>query len=1059
MPKARRPLSRDEVYGPPLGEFVYRAIPEALPKAKKLAHPSGTKSASYLDAKRFVEADAEDTDEIRRLSGDMDGDMDNETDSSNATDSDPAVPEILTLAMSLNGVRPTCKASFCGLNLTDEATPTVSAVLPLKGSYADGTDVVLTVSSMKEFSRQEPEQVQVYFGETECPNAVVSGAMGDWRVTVPLCSFEASKVPVHLLTSSGYAAKASPFTGASFHFEQELRLTSVTPSSGSFYGGTLATIAGAGLGATTAANYATVGGTPCQVTAASNDQISCYVPPAAAELATGDVAARTMEAAVKVLSASVATEPGLKGEYFFFTQGSTLPSLDGRVPDLTRTDSTINFADTSQVWDANLPSSTHFAVRWTGYITVQSSGDYTFYLGSDDGSQLFLDGSLVVDNDGTHGFRTRTSVPQTLAAHSMHMVTVLFFQTIGSHGVRLQYLGPDTGGQVLLVPSSVLSHGSFEQAPTLSYVYDSPDSAPFIENLTEAGATLTLEGANFGADGKVALGSATNPDLNFLCTVTSWSATNIICSRPELPSGAWQVRVHTAMGWSNVAPLLVWVELTVTSVEANGVNVSAASATTPWVLVMKFSEGGLLGYDSELWSNAELLNPDSPEDMPGNAKYQAYMDTPFKRLRACVGTAYGSCVSHSFDSAYSSASALFTAGYVRDFSVDQGGLIQALGAKPGTYQACPMLSPGFNLECDSANKARWGFCANCPNQQCRSARAKCKGQVRSFSGNVTWTEIASARSATTTGASIAQGWTSYPVQGPEGENSSVVAQAFRVRVLPDACNSAGELMRGVRFRGILLSTGNASACPIEVEAVSHPLASATGGSARLPVTLSYSLARTPVVTALTPSRGTARGDTLVTLLGEGLDPLDANGDAATVAADNANIMLNGYSCLPQEANSSALSCMTTERNAGIQAPSTEVFLAGRGYAIISERSEDTVFKYVDRWSNIYSWLDSEPPVDGDSVIVPEGQAIMLDVNSPKLFLLLIMGYFEFDRKDLSLDSTYIWIAGGHFFVGSEEAPFLQQATITLHGDRWNTIELPVIGSKRLERKRARYTEK
>ena len=53
MPEARRPLSRDEVYGPPLGEFVYRAIPEALPKAKKLAHPSGTKSASYLDVFRL----------------------------------------------------------------------------------------------------------------------------------------------------------------------------------------------------------------------------------------------------------------------------------------------------------------------------------------------------------------------------------------------------------------------------------------------------------------------------------------------------------------------------------------------------------------------------------------------------------------------------------------------------------------------------------------------------------------------------------------------------------------------------------------------------------------------------------------------------------------------------------------------------------------------------------------------------------------------------------------------------------------------------------------------
>ena len=53
----------------------------------------------------------------------------------------------------------------------------------------------------------------------------------------------------------------------------------------------------------------------------------------------------------------------------------------------------------------------------------------------------------------------------------------------------------------------------------------------------------------------------------------------------------------------------------------------------------------------------------------------------------------------------------------------------------------------------------------------------------------------------------------------------------------------GELMRGVRFRGILLNKGDASACPIEVDRISHPLASAVGGSALLPVTLSYSLAR------------------------------------------------------------------------------------------------------------------------------------------------------------------------------------------------------------------------
>ena len=45
--------------------------------------------------------------------------------------------------------------------------------------------------------------------------------------------------------------------------------------SGSFYGGTRVTIAGAGLGPSTDMNAASVGGAPCEVTAASNDQIVC----------------------------------------------------------------------------------------------------------------------------------------------------------------------------------------------------------------------------------------------------------------------------------------------------------------------------------------------------------------------------------------------------------------------------------------------------------------------------------------------------------------------------------------------------------------------------------------------------------------------------------------------------------------------------------------------------------------------------------------------------------------------------------------------------------------
>lgn len=41
------------------------------------------------------------------------------------------------------------------------------------------------------------------------------------------------------------------------------------------------------------------------------------------------------------------------------------------------------------------------------------------------------------------------------------------------------------------------------------------------------------------------------------------------------------------------------------------------------------------------------------------------------------------------------------------------------------------------------------------------------------------------------------------------------------------------------------------------------------------------------------------------------------------------------------------------------------------------------------------------------------------------------------------------MAGGELRVGLEEEPFLHKATITLHGDRWSTIELPFVGAKML----------
>ena len=41
-----------------------------------------------------------------------------------------------------------------------------------------------------------------------------------------------------------------------------------------------------------------------------------------------------------------------------------------------------------------------FAVRYTGEFDVARAGSHTFHLTSDDGSRLYIDGQLVIDNDG-----------------------------------------------------------------------------------------------------------------------------------------------------------------------------------------------------------------------------------------------------------------------------------------------------------------------------------------------------------------------------------------------------------------------------------------------------------------------------------------------------------------------------------------------------------------------------------------------------------------------------------------------------------------------------------
>ena len=82
----------------------------------------------------------------------------------------------------------------------------------------------------------------------------------------------------------------------------------------------------------------------------------------------------------------------------------------------------------------------YFAFRFTGYIKVPSNGTYTFYTYSDDGSKLYVNGSLVVDNDGLHGMLEKSGIVSLTAGK--HLIVVTYFEKDGGQGLIVSYSGP-----------------------------------------------------------------------------------------------------------------------------------------------------------------------------------------------------------------------------------------------------------------------------------------------------------------------------------------------------------------------------------------------------------------------------------------------------------------------------------------------------------------------------------------------------------------------------------------------------------------------------------------
>jgi alpha-L-fucosidase len=78
----------------------------------------------------------------------------------------------------------------------------------------------------------------------------------------------------------------------------------------------------------------------------------------------------------------------------------------------------------------------HYGLAIEGYIKVPADDVYTFYLSSDDGSKLYIDGKLLIDNDGLHGMNEKTVA--TGLGKGYHKLKVDYFEKTGGDDLSLE---------------------------------------------------------------------------------------------------------------------------------------------------------------------------------------------------------------------------------------------------------------------------------------------------------------------------------------------------------------------------------------------------------------------------------------------------------------------------------------------------------------------------------------------------------------------------------------------------------------------------------------------
>lgn len=86
-------------------------------------------------------------------------------------------------------------------------------------------------------------------------------------------------------------------------------------------------------------------------------------------------------------------------------------------------------------------STDHFAYIFEAFLYIDKKNVYKFYTFSDDGSLLYIDGTLVVDNDGGHSMRRREG--KVALEEGYHRLKLLYFENYMGESLEVGYSSKD----------------------------------------------------------------------------------------------------------------------------------------------------------------------------------------------------------------------------------------------------------------------------------------------------------------------------------------------------------------------------------------------------------------------------------------------------------------------------------------------------------------------------------------------------------------------------------------------------------------------------------------